>query len=64
MFEGFYLFVLEWKFASNSFIWSQLTDKQYEWTVLSARAKLKQWKGLEQMFQSKVCCGWVGIREL
>ncbi|XP_068731591.1 spermatogenesis-defective protein 39 homolog isoform X1 [Montipora capricornis] len=35
----------------------KLTDKQYEWTALSARAKLKQWTGLEQMFRAK---GWFG----
>ena len=33
----------------------QLSDKQYEWTALSARAKIKQWRGLEQMFTAKVC---------
>lgn len=32
----------------------QLSDKQYEWTALAARAKLKQWRGLEQMFTAKV----------
>ncbi|XP_067018827.1 spermatogenesis-defective protein 39 homolog isoform X7 [Acropora muricata] len=40
----------------------KLTDKQYEWTVLSARAKLKQWKGLEQMFQSKGLFGSVKMK--
>lgn len=40
----------------------KLTDKQYEWTVLSARAKLKQWKGLEQMFQSKSLFGSVKMK--
>ena len=33
----------------------QLSDKQYEWTALSARAKIKQWRGLEQIFTAKVC---------
>lgn len=40
----------------------KLTDKQYEWTVLSARGKLKQWKGLEQMFQSKGLFGSVKMK--
>jgi len=35
----------------------KLSDKQYEWTALSARAKIKQWRGLEQMFRAK---GWFG----
>jgi len=35
----------------------KLSDKQYEWTALAARAKLKQWRGLEQMFTAK---GWFG----
>ncbi|ELU16345.1 hypothetical protein CAPTEDRAFT_221115 [Capitella teleta] len=35
----------------------RLTEKQYSWTVLQARAKLKQWQDIEALFQTK---GWLG----
>ena len=35
----------------------QLTDKQYVWTALSARARLKQWNGVDELLTTK---GWFG----
>ncbi|KAI0230769.1 ADF-H domain-containing protein [Lamellibrachia satsuma] len=34
-----------------------LTDKQYVWTVLAARAKLRRWPDIEALFHSKT---WLG----
>ncbi|XP_071159395.1 spermatogenesis-defective protein 39 homolog isoform X3 [Mytilus edulis] len=35
----------------------QLTDKQFVWTALSARARLKQWNGVDELLTTK---GWFG----
>ncbi|XP_021367352.1 spermatogenesis-defective protein 39 homolog isoform X2 [Mizuhopecten yessoensis] len=35
----------------------KLTDKQYLWIALSARSRLKQWTGIEELFMTK---GWFG----
>lgn len=35
----------------------QLSDKQYVWTALSARSRLKQWTGIEELLTAK---GWFG----
>ncbi|KAK2184321.1 hypothetical protein NP493_270g03035 [Ridgeia piscesae] len=35
----------------------RLTDKQYVWTVLAARAKLRRWPDVEALFHSKT---WLG----
>ncbi|XP_048732192.1 spermatogenesis-defective protein 39 homolog isoform X2 [Ostrea edulis] len=35
----------------------QLSDKQYIWTALSARSRLKQWNGIEELLTAK---GWFG----
>lgn len=32
----------------------QLTDKQYTWIALNARARLRRWEEIEQLFQTKV----------
>lgn len=42
----------------------KLSDKQYEWTALSSRAKLKQWRGLEQMFTVKGFFGAVKMKSV
>ncbi len=36
----------------------QLTDKQFIWTALRARAVLKMWKDVEALFQAKVGIQW------
>nr|XP_022329089.1 spermatogenesis-defective protein 39 homolog isoform X1 [Crassostrea virginica] len=35
----------------------QLSDKQYMWTALSARSRLKHWTGIEELLTAK---GWFG----
>ncbi|XP_069116674.1 spermatogenesis-defective protein 39 homolog [Argopecten irradians] len=35
----------------------KLTDKQFMWIALSARSRLKQWNGIEELFMTK---GWFG----
>lgn len=32
----------------------QLNDKQYLWTALNARSRLKQWTGVEELLTAKV----------
>ena len=46
------------KTQSKQFFLRQLTDKQFEWTVIGARAELKKWGDLDAVFTSKV--RWIG----
>ncbi|XP_028398728.1 spermatogenesis-defective protein 39 homolog [Dendronephthya gigantea] len=39
----------------------KLTDKQFEWTMIRARAELKKWEDLETLFTSKK---WYGTNKL
>ncbi|KAL5008167.1 hypothetical protein ScPMuIL_013748 [Solemya velum] len=39
----------------------QLTEKQYLWTVLRARSRLKRWKEIEELLTTK---GWFGSTKL
>ena len=43
-------------FLFTSFVYMfQLTEKQYLWTALSARAKLNAWNDIDALFITKVC---------